>query len=320
MNKKEFLKELELTLKKPGTQSSEIREVLDDYEAMITEALLEGEDETTFIEGLGRPSKIVKSLNLQKTQLQKNKEKIIGISPFVAIMIFFLVGFLFNGFMYSWLAFLLIPVTAILLEENGVERILGLSVFGALFIYFGIGFGFQLWHPGWIVFLLLIPVGLWGEKKSYPLILTIASLSLIGVYTFLEFTQPSWINYFVLVPLIPIALFSGVLKIEFGDFKGALKEFVLGALVLLMFIGVYLYIGFAFGGWHPGWLIFMLLPIIALLYSKIYKNEKTPLVSYMPFISVILFILIGEIWNGYAYSWLAFLLIPMVGVLSEKGE
>lgn len=320
MNKKEFLKELELALKKRGTQSSEIREVLDDYEAMINEALLDGEEEAAFIEGLGRPGKIVKSLNLKKTQLQKNKEKIIGISPFVSIMIFFLVGFLFNGFMYSWLAFLLIPVTAILLEENGVERILGLSVFGAVFIYFGLGFGFQLWHPGWVVFLLLIPVGLWGEKKSYPLILTITSLLFIGLYTYLEFTQTSWVNYLLLVPLPPIALFSGVLKIEFTDMKSVLKEFILSALVLLIFIGIYIYIGFAFGGWHPGWLIFMLLPILGLLYTRWVKKEKTPLVSYMPFISVILFILIGEIWNGYAYSWLAFLLIPMVGVLSEKGE
>lgn len=320
MNKKDFLKELETELKNRGTRVSDIKEVLDDYEAMINEALLNGEDETVFVEGLGRPSKIVKSLNLKKTQLQNNKEKIIGISPFVAIIIFFLVGFLLNGFMYSWLAFLLIPITAILLEERGIEKTIGLSVFVAIFVYFSIGFGFQLWHPGWVVFLLLIPIGLWGEKKSNPLILTIASLSLIGVYTFLEFTQPSWVNYFVLIPLIPIALISGVLKVELGDIKAQLKVWILGAIILIVLTSFYIYLGLAFGWWHPGWLIFMLVPILGLLYSQWIKKEKQPLVAYMPFISVILFILIGEIWNGYAYSWLVFLLIPVVGVLSEKGE
>lgn len=320
MNQKAFLKELENTLKNKGIQTSDIQEVVDDYASMINEAIASGEDEEAFIMSLGRPSKIIKNLHLQKTQLQKNKEKIIGMSPFIAIIIFFLVGFLLNGFAYSWLAFLLIPMTAIFLEDKGMERFIGLSVFVAIFIYFGLGFSAQLWHPGWLVFTLIIPLSLWGEKKVYPLALTVLSLGLIGLYTFFEINSSSSLNLFFLLPLIPIAFVSGALQIEIGEIRQYVRELVLGALFIGFMTGVYIYLGFAFGWWHPGWLIFLLIPIGGMLYDSLLKKEKHPLVSYMPFISVILFIIIGEIWNAYAFSWLAFLLIPMVGILTEKGE
>jgi hypothetical protein len=320
MNKRIFLDNLKTKLKDKGIQPTDIQEVLDDYESIIDEALSNGEDETLFIEGLGQPSKIIKSLKLRKTKLQRNKEKIIGISPFIAIIIFFLVGFLFDGFGYSWLAFLLIPILAIFLEEKGFERILGASAIIAVIIYYALGFWFSLWHPGWIVFTLLIPLALIGKKLKYRLFYATSLVILIGIYTYLESTNSQLINALLLLPLIPFAFITQFLHLEFSAIKVKIKEFAFFTTLIIILISIYLYLGLVLNAWHPGWVIFMLIPMVGLGYDQIIKKKKHPIVAYTPFVSVILFILIGEIFNAYAYSWLIFLLIPIMGVLSEKGE
>ncbi len=320
MKKTEFLEALKKKLKEKGIHPEDSKEVLDDYRAMIEEALLSQEDEGKFIEGLGTPSSILRSLKLRKTPLQKNKEKIIGISPFIAIIIFFLAGFFLNGFAYSWLAFLLIPMTAIVLEESGFDRLIGLSVFGAIFAFFGLGFGFDLWHPGWVVFTLLVPAGLAGQTVKFKWLLMTIALGLIGSYTILEFMVPARLNTLILIPLIPLAFSSKVIQIKLEDIKFKWKVSFLGLGFALLISSTYIYLGWTFGWWHPAWIILLLIPIGLVGYSQWADKERFSLIEYMPFVSVILFVIIGEMFNGYAYSWLIFLLIPMVGVLSDKGD
>lgn len=320
MNKRIFLDNLKTKLKDKGIQPTDMQEVLDDYESIIDEALSNGEDEVLFIEGLGQPSKIIKSLKLRKTKFQRNKEKIIGISPFIAIIIFFLVGFLFDGFGYSWLAFLLIPILAIFLEEKGFERIIGASAIIAVIIYYVLGFWFSLWHPGWIVFTLLVPLAVVGTPMQNRLIYAAGLIFLIMLYGYLEWMNSQLINALILLPLIPFAFITQVIHLEISVIKVKIKEFAFFAILNVILISVYTYLGLVFNLWHPGWVIFMFIPIAGLGYDQVVKKRKYPIVAYTPFISVILFILIGETLNAYAYSWLIFLLIPIMGVLREKGE
>ncbi len=77
---------------------------------------------------------------------------------------------------------------------------------------------------------------------------------------------------------------------------------------------IYLVLGYVFKLWHPGWLVFLLIPISGVLFSP-YRKKK--LVGITPFLAVIVFTLVGMyVPNGFRYSWIAFIFIPLIGSLS----
>lgn len=78
---------------------------------------------------------------------------------------------------------------------------------------------------------------------------------------------------------------------------------------------IFLILGYTLQAWHPGWLVFFLIPISAVLFAP-YKKRK--LIGVTPFLAVTIFILIGTyVKNGYQYSWIAFLFIPLIGILDS---
>jgi hypothetical protein len=84
---------------------------------------------------------------------------------------------------------------------------------------------------------------------------------------------------------------------------------------------VYLAIGVTWGIWHPGWLIFFIIPIAYILRG----SKRLSLTALMPFVATTLFVLVGEYASipgqdtAYTLSWLFFFLIPIIGIL-KKGR
>jgi hypothetical protein len=71
--------------------------------------------------------------------------------------------------------------------------------------------------------------------------------------------------------------------------------------------------GVIFNAWHPGWLIFLSIPIAGILSSK-----RVSWVGLLVFVSLIIFILAGTYLNAWHPGWLIFLSIPLAGILSNK--
>ncbi len=70
----------------------------------------------------------------------------------------------------------------------------------------------------------------------------------------------------------------------------------------------YLVLGFAFGAWHPGWIIFLTIP---LFYLK--ESERTPIrLLGNPVMVTIIYLLLGTMCNLWHPGWLVFLLIPLL--------
>lgn len=75
---------------------------------------------------------------------------------------------------------------------------------------------------------------------------------------------------------------------------------------------IFLVLGFTLNAWHPGWLVFLMIPMSSIIFTP-YKKGK--IIALSPFVAVIIFILIGTyVTNGYKYAWTLFLLIPLFGV------
>lgn len=316
MNKTAFIEKLNEGLKLLDFHSRDIKEVVEDYSNLIDEAILRGEDEHEFIERLGSPKEIAISLAKDLPRKRKKDNKIIAISPFIAIAIFFYLGFAHNAWNPGWMAFLLIPVTAIILESKGMDRIIALSVFASLISFILLGTYLGLWHPMWALFLLIPAMGFFSSK--------ITIYRLFGLYTFLAMVSfivivlvanpIGYWHFLILLPIPVLGIMTGNVKVTFRP-DNTLKSFLIRAVITLLLVTLYVWIGLEFQIWHPTWMIFLIIPIVALLYQQFVKKEKVHLVAYMPFISVILFFIIGEYANGYQYAWLVFLLIPVVAIL-----
>ena len=77
----------------------------------------------------------------------------------------------------------------------------------------------------------------------------------------------------------------------------------------ILIIIVYLIIGFKFGAWHPGWLLFLLIPI---WYTLIAAVDKRNIYCFAyPVLAALMYLCLGIFWNLWHPGWIIFLTIPL---------
>ena len=77
----------------------------------------------------------------------------------------------------------------------------------------------------------------------------------------------------------------------------------------ILIIIVYLIIGFKFGAWHPGWLLFLLIPI---WYTLIAAVDKRNIYCFAyPVLAALIYLCLGIFWNLWHPGWIIFLTIPL---------
>ena len=95
--------------------------------------------------------------------------------------------------------------------------------------------------------------------------------------------------------------------------KNSLKSFPIAVLVTI----IYLFLGIVFNLWHPGWLIFLMIPIFHVFVSPMKKGERWKSLPY-PVVCVVIFMLLGFLFDGWYYAWLIFLTIPLWSYFIKK--
>ncbi len=69
--------------------------------------------------------------------------------------------------------------------------------------------------------------------------------------------------------------------------------------------------------WHPGWLIFLLIPIVPIM---LYTHKKKIVVDVINLIIFISYFVVGFIFDIWHPTWVVFLLIPVVEILFGSGK
>jgi uncharacterized membrane protein len=332
MTKQSFLNQLREALEDQDVSDSVIDETVQEYASMIEDALESGETVEAFIKRMGSPKKVAKAL--AKDQPLRSS-RITALSPFIATILFFIAGVVYQAWHPGWLFFLLIPITGILTTKPVKWR--GLFVFVILTIFILVGTSTNLWNPLWSLFLLIIPQSKHPKQPLLNLIATIytylavAAYHILVIYFSFSFMggYPGVRDLYValplllFIPLVVYALWNGAITIRLDlDWNDAsqIKKFLWTLFLILGITVVYLLIGLVWGLWHPGWLLFLLIPLTLIIIS----SKRIPYVAVMPFIATILFVLVGEYGqipgqdSAYTLSWLFFLLIPISGILMDK--
>jgi len=374
MSKKDFIEKLENELNQRNINQESVEEIIDDYNEIIDGALEKGEDEISVLERIGRPFDIARTLSKVEKKQPKQKQndgetkpkrkkegKFVALSPFIATIAFFVIGFQYGLWHPGWLVFLLIPIAGILegMRDDFGDALTGLTVFGATIGFFLLGYFYSLWHPAWMLFLLIPIVGILSDSKDDILdkLVGLTTFAVIIFYvvmgTYYDLWHPAWVVFFliplmtvfdrkktsdrllsVLVFLIIPVFYLYLEYINFSDYNYLI--FVVSILIginqgyihigikvedlrtkegltVVAIIVAYIVMGIFFDLWHPGWLVFLLIPVMMMLYEE----KRPPFVAFSPFIATAAFILLGYYYDIWHLAWMAFLLIPISGILSE---
>lgn len=95
------------------------------------------------------------------------------------------------------------------------------------------------------------------NKKTADSIVGLVALLAVTAFLLIGFTAGFWQFAWLVFLLIPItAIVTGTLVSGKKDIPGMVT-----GLVALLAVIAYMILGFAFGLWHPGWLVFMAIPI-----------------------------------------------------------
>ena len=108
------------------------------------------------------------------------------------------------------------------------------------------------------------------------------------------------------------------IKIIINNEKGLTKtgKKIMG-IVPLVCVAVFLLLGFLFDLWHPGWLVFLLIPVIGDL-LKIKQKGIYVISSVVSLLVAIIYLAIGVIFNVWHPTWVMFFIIPIVNIIVSK--
>ena len=79
----------------------------------------------------------------------------------------------------------------------------------------------------------------------------------------------------------------------------------------------YLILGFGFDFWHPGWLVFAIVPLVVLVFTVFDDNLISGLLAIIPFIIIISYFFVGFYLGIWHPTWLIFLLLPLIGTFTN---
>lgn len=85
----------------------------------------------------------------------------------------------------------------------------------------------------------------------------------------------------------------------------------------LLAIVSFLALGFCLNAWHPGWVVFLAIPLVELILGVFTKEGKAKYVTISIVISIIGYLILGFCLDAWHPGWLIFFIVPIVGVLVE---
>lgn len=311
VKKEEYLSLLKEVLDQNDFNEEEAADILSDYEELYSGYLEREMDDAEIKKKLGSPFDVVAALKGSMKYTKKPEtggEKWVAVSPFVSLIAFFILGFLYDLWHPGWLVFLLIPVSAISLSftQNAWGKITALSPFFATAFFMIYGYIEGVYHPTWMVFLLILLFAYLSmkEPRKYAYIASLLVGSAVYLWIGLAYGVYDY-SLFAFLPLIILGIYFGEIKVEFFFPRPI-------GYIAIFAIFVYILSGYLFGLWGIMWLIFFLIP-----FSAVYLNGdgKSRYIGMTPFISFVIFFLLGYYLGIWHLSWMAFLLIPVTAIL-----
>ena len=144
--------------------------------------------------------------------------------------------------------------------------ITGLVALVATAVFMFVGFLTGRWHPTWLVFMAIPITGIIGDIVTKGKDVSVTGLIAVlaaAAFLFIGFTWNLWHPGWLLFLVIPI---MGIIEdmVRKKNISGAIP----GGVAVLCALA-YLAAGFLLGLWHIAWIVFLLVPITAVIINII---------------------------------------------------
>lgn len=289
-------------------------QVVEDYSDLYEQGIEQGLTDRQVLDKLGNEIEIYNMIKKDlKHEYKTNKAT--GLMVFISLIIFFVLGNAFKLWTYSWIAFTLIPITAIITNTNLTfrKKIPGLTTFITPIIYFILVNTLNIYHPLWLVFLLIPISGIITHTKLSKMPVALSPFISLSIYILIsyfynDFYKIGWL-IFLSIP------FLGVLTPPLNKYRYGLAAVILLS-VLLYLINIELTGEYIYG------LFIFLLPIsLAILTSDgltikslQFKTNKSKLLSLVILAILIIYFVVSTLTNSWEITWIILLLIPVAGI------
>lgn len=91
----------------------------------------------------------------------------------------------------------------------------------------------------------------------------------------------------------------------------------ISAVTPLLCVVAFLGLGLFFDKWHPGWAVFLAIPIVEILLNIYIQEGKAKWVSIACIVSIIAYVGLG-IYTGWWHKvWLVFFIVPITAIIAE---
>ena len=322
MHKDTYLSYLKDILDEFDISEEKKAEVLSDYDTQI-EAAIENPHDAKKLETLFKDeASLRKELEKKypKKQAERRDHAIKALTPLFSLVLFLIMGMLFDAWHPGWMVFLLVPFTAITLDvSHAIHRgkrmlfIFALTLLAYLFL----GLFYDLWHPGWLILTPAVMVGIVLLPELNPIqkltalspFISLNAFILIGYFTGVY--SPTWTVFILMVAV-------GLLNEKRHAHRWILES------LLLVSIGSYFLIGLWLHNWALALFAFLIFIIPAIFTGHIHvkiQGFTTRMERLAVLMSIIVFFLWGYFFEAWAVSWVVFLAVPLFAViLHAKGR
>jgi hypothetical protein len=152
-----------------------------------------------------------------------------------------------------------------------------------------------------------------SKKNELPGLVTGLVAILAAVCFFLlGFLIPgSWRYAWLIFLAVPLTAIVMDIKDKNKDFSGAIIGFI-----AILAAAAFFVLGFVFDTWHPGWLVFLAIPIAAIILDILRKKDLGGSVAGLTaLLATVAFILLGTLFDAWRIAWLVFLLVPISAII-----
>lgn len=315
MDKKTYLAALFDYLKAQKVTQEDINKVTREYEDLYQEALDSGKTDDEVRELLGTPESIYKEIKGDLEHFVDQSYKIVALMPFISLVLFFLGGYLLGGWTYSWLAFLLIPVTAILVNVKGKDKFVALSPFVSVSVFMGLGLGLGIWHPTWLLFLLIPMTAIFLHVDHTAKLVSLSPFVAVTAYVLTAFFYPEFYQYgWAVFAIIPIA-------VTLTD-PISIRKIIVGISIIIAVVAHLLLYFLTGTQWAFLSYAFPIVVAVVLYFNKVRLDfvrnyAKHPFLTVSAITIIIIFVAVSIIFDAWKWSWTMLLVIPMLGIYSE---
>ncbi len=102
-----------------------------------------------------------------------------------------------------------------------------------------------------------------------------------------------------------------------GKRKRRIKNKIISATPLIT-IAIYLLLGFCLDAWHPGWVVFLAIPLVPTLLNAFGESFKKSFMSILTIVLVVGYLVVGVCFDIWHPTWVAFFLIPIFSIFIDE--